>query len=53
MTHADDASPSPEDASSRRRSLWAAGGAHAIHDGLTDLVYVLLPLCQAQFAISY
>ena len=40
-------------APSRRRSLLAACGAHAVHDGLTDLVYVLLPIWQSQFAISY
>lgn len=39
--------------SSRRRSLIAASTAHAVHDGLTDLIYVLLPIWQAQFAISY
>ncbi|WP_434635082.1 MFS transporter [Chromobacterium sp. CV08] len=38
---------------SRRRALLAACGAHAVHDGLTDLVYVLLPVWQAQFAIGY
>lgn len=43
------ASPTP----SRRRTLIAACSAHAIHDGLTDLIYVLLPIWQAQFAISY
>jgi MFS family permease len=37
----------------RFRSLAAASGAHAVHDGLTDLIYVLLPVWQAQFAISY
>lgn len=37
----------------RRRSLLAACSAHAVHDGLTDLIYVLLPIWQAQFAISY
>lgn len=37
----------------RRRSLLAASTAHAVHDGLTDLIYVLLPIWQAQFAISY
>ncbi|MCD0494253.1 MFS transporter [Chromobacterium violaceum] len=42
-----------EDARLRRRSLLAAGGAHAVHDGLTDLVYVLLPIWQAQFGIGY
>ncbi|MBV8047780.1 MAG: MFS transporter [Paludibacterium sp.] len=41
------------DAASRRRALLAACSAHAIHDGLTDLIYVLLPVWQAQFAISY
>ncbi|WP_440027107.1 MFS transporter [Chromobacterium amazonense] len=38
---------------SPRRALWAACGAHAVHDGLTDLIYVMLPIWQAQFAISY
>jgi FSR family fosmidomycin resistance protein-like MFS transporter len=41
------------DQSARRRSLFAASTAHAVHDGLTDLIYVLLPIWQAQFAISY
>src|SRR5450830_1197487 len=41
------------DASVRRRSLIAACTAHAIHDGLTDLIYVLLPIWQSQFGISY
>jgi MFS family permease len=48
------AMPAPDaDRSIRRRSLLAACSAHAIHDGLTDLIYVLLPIWQAQFAISY
>ena len=29
------------------------GGAHALHDGYTDLLGILLPLLQAQFALSY
>ena len=37
----------------RRRSLFAACGAHAVHDGMTDVIYVLLPIWQAQFALSY
>jgi FSR family fosmidomycin resistance protein-like MFS transporter len=41
------------DTSVRRRSLIAACGAHAVHDGLTDLIYVLLPIWQTQFSISY
>jgi len=36
-----------------RRALGVAGGAHALHDGYTDLVYVLLPLWQAEFGLSY
>ncbi|AAY91410.2 MFS transporter [Pseudomonas protegens] len=41
------------DVSVRRRSLVAGCGAHAVHDGLTDVIYVLLPIWQAQFAMSY
>lgn len=41
------------DATVRRRSLIAGCGAHAVHDGLTDVIYVLLPIWQAQFALSY
>lgn len=37
----------------RRRSLFAACSAHAAHDGLTDVIYVLLPLWQQQFGLSY
>ena len=43
----------PTEASVRRRSLIAACSAHAVHDGLTDVIYVLLPIWQAQFSISY
>ncbi|WP_455826194.1 MFS transporter [Pseudomonas graminis] len=37
----------------RRRALFAGCGAHAVHDGLTDAIYVLLPIWQAQFVLSY
>jgi MFS family permease len=30
-----------------------AGGAHALHDGYTDLIYIMLPLWQAEFGLSY
>ena len=40
-------------ARSQARVLWVACGAHALHDGFTDTLYVLLPLWQAQFALSY
>ncbi|EGM2222201.1 MFS transporter [Salmonella enterica] len=38
---------------SRRRALFAGCSAHAVHDGLTDVIYVLLPVWQSQFAMSY
>jgi MFS transporter, FSR family, fosmidomycin resistance protein len=44
--------PTP-DISSRRRTLWTACTAHALHDGYTDLIYLLLPIWQAEFAIGY
>lgn len=47
-----EASPAA-DTSVRRRSLVAGCSAHAVHDGLTDVIYVLLPIWQAQFAMSY
>ena len=36
-----------------QRTLALAGLAHALHDGFTDMIYVLLPVWQAQFALSY
>ena len=36
-----------------RRALGVACGAHALHDGYTDLIYVLLPIWQAEFGLSY
>src|SRR5262245_49011284 len=41
------AQPSPS------RTLAICGGAHALHDGLTDLLNVLYPLLQAQFGLGY
>lgn len=34
------------------RTLAACGSAHALHDGYTDLIYVLLPVWQAEFALT-
>lgn len=39
--------------SSRARTLWTACAAHALHDGYTDLIYLLLPIWQAEFALGY
>jgi MFS transporter, FSR family, fosmidomycin resistance protein len=36
-----------------RRTLLLAGAAHALHDGYTDLIYVLLPIWQAEFSLDY
>jgi MFS transporter, FSR family, fosmidomycin resistance protein len=35
------------------RVLAVACGAHALHDGLTDTLYLLLPVFQTEFALSY
>jgi FSR family fosmidomycin resistance protein-like MFS transporter len=36
-----------------RRTLLVAGMAHALHDGYTDLIYILLPVWQAEFGLGY
>ena len=36
-----------------RRTLILTGFNHALHDGFTDTIYVLLPIWQAEFALSY
>ncbi len=36
-----------------RRALGVASGAHALHDGYTDLIYVMLPIWQAEFGLGY
>ena len=51
------ASATPDDAvanaADERRAIGVASGAHALHDGYTDLIYVMLPLWQAEFGIGY
>ncbi len=39
--------------SDERRTMTVASGAHALHDGYTDLIYVMLPVWQAEFGLSY
>ena len=39
--------------SNERRAIGVASGAHALHDGYTDLIYVMLPLWQAEFGIGF
>ncbi|MER2266965.1 MFS transporter [Methylobacterium oxalidis] len=55
MSSAPDLAPSLEAAPSHeaRRTLMAAGINHALHDGYTDLIYVLLPVWQSEFGLGY
>src|SRR5499433_4491111 len=36
-----------------RRAFGVACGAHALHDGYTDLVYVMLPIWQGEFGLGF
>src|SRR3954452_5441084 len=35
------------------RAIGGASGAHALHDGYTDLIYVMLPIWQSEFGIGF
>ncbi len=39
--------------SDERRAAGVACGAHALHDGYTDLIYVLLPIWQSEFGLGF
>ena len=43
----------PQMSGEERRAVSVAGVAHALHDGYTDLVYIMLPLWQAEFGLTY
>lgn len=43
----------PATQSEKQRAAGVAFGAHALHDGYTDLIYVMLPVWQAEFGIGY
>jgi MFS transporter, FSR family, fosmidomycin resistance protein len=47
LVAADRAEPSP------RRVLGVACTAHALHDGYTDMIYILLPIWQTEFGLSF
>jgi MFS family permease len=36
-----------------RRAMAVACGAHALHDGYTDLIYVMLPIWQSEFGLGF
>ena len=40
-------------AGEEKRAAAVACGTHALHDGYTDLIYVMLPIWQGEFALSY
>lgn len=44
---------SPAPIAEAKRALLGAGIVHALHDGYTDTIYVLLPIWQAEFALGF
>src|SRR5204863_7060077 len=53
MSAATESAPASGTRSEKRRAMGVACGAHALHDGYTDLVLVMLPIWQAEFGLSY
>ena len=49
----DFAALAPRMSNNQRRAAAVASAAHALHDGYTDLIYILLPLWQAEFGLTY
>jgi MFS transporter, FSR family, fosmidomycin resistance protein len=45
--------PNTQQRSEERKGMGVACGAHALHDGYTDVIYVMLPIWQAEFGLSY
>ncbi len=45
--------PVPPASARSRRTLAACCGAHVLHDGYSDLLYVLFPVWQAAFGLSF
>jgi len=50
---ADSAALAAADKSAERRALAVGCGAHALHDGYTDLIYVMLPIWQHEFGLGF
>jgi FSR family fosmidomycin resistance protein-like MFS transporter len=56
MTSASASGPTQAEADTtreQRRAFGVAAGAHALHDGYTDLIYVMLPIWQTEFGLGY
>jgi MFS family permease len=47
------ASDKTDTKATQRRAMGVAGGAHALFDGYTDLIFIMLPIWQAEFGLSY
>ncbi len=47
------AAPVPPAPPRSRRTLAACAGAHVLHDGFSDMLYVLFPVWQAAFGLSF
>jgi len=47
------AAPAPPAPPRSRRTLAACAGAHVLHDGFSDMLYVLFPVWQAAFGLSF
>ncbi len=45
--------PAAHGKAEERRALGVACGAHALHDGYTDLIYVMLPIWQGEFGLGF
>ncbi len=43
----------PDAKNVEQRAMGVACGAHALHDGYTDLIYVMLPIWQHEFGLGY
>src|SRR3954462_15413008 len=43
---------SAKDTGDGKRALGVACSAHVLHDGFTDLLYLMLPIWQAEFGLS-
>jgi MFS family permease len=48
-----DANVDPAVRRDERRAAGVACGAHALHDGFTDVIFVLLPIWQREFGLGY
>src|SRR5580698_8881625 len=46
-------SAAADSAQQQKRALGLACGAHALHDGYTDLIYVMLPIWQNEFGLGF